>query len=129
MFCNNSIDLQTEFLNIIPVFPSADIIRDLAWYKEKVDFREVFSDSMYTCLQRNNIYIHLQWHADTENDPLLGGSVIRIYVKNIKPLFDELVQRGTITPDALKINTPWKTNEFGFFDLNKNAIFFMEDAG
>lgn len=75
---------------------------------------------------RDNIYIHLQWHADTESDPLPVGSVIRIDVKNIKPFFDDLIQRGTITVDSLKTNTPWKTNEFGFFDLNKNAIFIME---
>lgn len=120
--------MKTEFLGIIPVLPSSNIKRDVAWYKEKAGFEEIFSDSMYAGLCRNNIYFHLQWHADTEGDPLLGGSVIRINVKNITPLFDELVQRGTITPDALKTNTPWNTNEFGFFDLNKNAIFVMEDV-
>ncbi len=73
--------------------------------------------------------IHLQWHADTPDDPLLGGSVIRLVVKNIKPLFEEFVQRGTIAVDALRTHTPWKTNEFGFFDLNGNAIFIMEDEG
>jgi hypothetical protein len=118
--------MKTEFLGIIPVLPSADIARDIAWYKEKVGFEEMFSDHMYAGLYRDNIYIHLQWHADTETDPLLGGSVIRIDVKNLKPFFDDLIQRGTITPDALKTNTPWHTNEFGFFDLNKNAIFVME---
>ncbi len=118
--------MKTEFLGIIPVLPSADIVRDVAWYKEKVGFEMIFSDNMYAGLFRDNIYLHLQWHADTEHDPLLGGSVIRIDVKNIKPLFDDLVQRDTITSDALKTNTPWNTNEFGFFDLNKNAIFVME---
>jgi hypothetical protein len=45
---------------------------------------------MYAVLYRENICLHLQWHADTPNDPLLGGSVIRIYVKNITALFNEL---------------------------------------
>ena len=120
--------MKTEFLGIIPVLPSANIARDIAWYKEKVGFEEIFSDHMYAGLRKDNIYIHLQWHADTESDPLLGGSVIRIDVKNIKPLFDDLIQRGTITSDSLRTKTPWNTNEFGFFDLNKNAIFIMEDA-
>jgi hypothetical protein len=119
--------MKTEFLGIIPVLPSADIARDVAWYKEKAGFELIFSDSMYAGLYRDGIFIHLQWHADTESDPLLGGSVIRINVKNIKPMFDEFVQRGTIAPDAFKANTPWNTNEFGFFDLNRNAIFIMED--
>jgi len=55
-------------------------------------------------------------------------SVVRIYVKNIDPIFNEFIQRGTVTADKFRTNTPWKTNEFGFYDLNKNAIFIFEDA-
>jgi len=117
----------TELVSIIPVLPSSDVERDIAWYKEKLGFETYFSDKMYAVLYRENSCIHLQWHADTPDDPLLGGSVIRIYVKNITPLFDELVERGTVTHDSMKVNTPWKTNEFGFYDLNNNAIFVMED--
>ncbi|MBL7960149.1 glyoxalase/bleomycin resistance/extradiol dioxygenase family protein, partial [bacterium] len=59
--------------------------------------------------------------------PLPGGSVIRIFVKNLRPLFEEFVRRGTVTTEAFKSGTAWNTNEFGFFDLNKNAIFIAED--
>jgi hypothetical protein len=116
-----------KFINIIPVLPSANIARDIAWYKEKTGFETHFSDNMYAVLYRDNLCIHLQWHADTPDDPLLGGSVIRIVVKNVESLFEEFVQRGAVSPNAFKANTPWGTNEFGFFDLNKNAIFVMED--
>jgi hypothetical protein len=47
----------------------------------------------------------LQWHADAENDPLLGGSVIRIFAKNIQPLFDEFVSRGTVSKDKLNLDS------------------------
>lgn len=119
--------MPTELLSIIPVLPSASIERDIDWYKQKTGFEVFYADHMYAVLYREQIVIHLQWHADTNDDPLLGGSVIRIHVKNIKDLFDELVQRGTVTADKLRMNTPWKTNEFGFYDLNNNAIFIMED--
>lgn len=119
--------MKTEILKAIPVLPTSDIKRDIAWYKEKMGLEVYFSDSMYAVLFRENLLLHLQWHADTEADPLLGGSVVRIYVRNIQPLFEELLQRGTVTADKFKTNTPWNTNEFGFFDLNKNAIFIMED--
>jgi hypothetical protein len=119
--------MKTEFLNITPVLPSLDIDRDVAWYKEKTGFEVFFSDKMYAVIYRENLWVHLQWHADTKDDPLLGGSVIRIFVKNIKPLFEEFVQRGTVKLDVFKENTPWQTNEFGFYDLNNNAIFFAED--
>ena len=119
--------MKTKFLYIIPVLPSSDIERDVAWYKERAGFGIFFADKMYASLHRENLCIHLQWHADTASDPLLGGSVIRIFVKDIKPLFDEFVRRGTVAQDSFKSNTPWNTNEFGFFDLNKNAIFIAED--
>jgi hypothetical protein len=118
--------MKNEFL-IVPVLPTSDMGRDVAWYKEKMGLDTKFADKMYAVLYRENLWIHLQWHADTEDHPLLGGSVIRIHVKNLKPLYEEFMQRGTITADKLKTNTPWNTNEFGFYDLNRNAIFFAED--
>jgi len=119
--------MSTKFVNTIPVLPSSDIDRDVKWYKEKVGLQTYFADTVYAVIYRDNICFHLQWHADTVDDPLLGGSVVRILVENIRPIFDELVGRGTVSSDAFKQNTPWKTNEFGFFDLNKNLIFFEED--
>lgn len=121
--------MKTEFVNIVPVLPSLDIVRDVAWYKERTGFEVCYSDKMYAILYRENLTMHLQWHADTKDDPLLGGSVIRVFVKNIKPLFEEFVQRGTIAQEAFRSNTTRGTNEFGFFDLNKNLIFIAEDVG
>ena len=119
--------MHTRFLYVIPVLPSQDIERDLKWYQEKAGFEKVFGDNMYAGMQRQGLEVHLQWHADTEEDPLLGGSVIKFFVENIQVVFDELVKRGTVPADKLRRNTPWGTHEFGFYDLNKNAIFFVED--
>ncbi|MBZ4192436.1 hypothetical protein [Niabella beijingensis] len=120
--------MNAEFLNIIPVLPSADIERDIKWYNEKMGLKNYFSDSMYAILYRDNLWLHLQWHAGTEDDPLLGGSVVRILMKNISAIFEEFQKRGTVTADKLRQDTPWKTNEFGFYDLNSNALFIMEDV-
>jgi hypothetical protein len=111
----------------IPVLPSQDIARDEAWYKEKLGLQTYFADSMYAVMYRDNIVIHLQWHADTPDDPLLGGSVVRLKTNDIRPMFRELVQRGTVTEDVLRENTPWGTHEFGVFDLNRNLIFIIQD--
>ena len=116
-----------KLLTIIPVLPSADIKRDVAWYKAKTGFECIFSDDKYAILRRDYICLHLQWHANTANDPLLGGSVVRLQGSNIKVLFEEFVKRGAVPPHKFDVNTPWGTNEFGFFDLNNNAIFIMED--
>ncbi|WP_394974267.1 glyoxalase/bleomycin resistance/extradiol dioxygenase family protein [uncultured Croceitalea sp.] len=120
--------MKSEFLRIIPVLPSQDIKRDILWHKKYTGFELVFGDKMYAGLKREQLYIHLQWHADTKEDPLLGGSVIRIFVKNIKLIFKEFIERGIVKEDKLHLNTPWGTHEFGFYDLNNNAIFLVEDA-
>ena len=118
---------KSQLLHVTPVLPSSDIERDLKWYQEKAGFEVIFNDKMYAVIRREKIYVHLQWHADTEDDPLLGGSVIRILVDKIEPIFEEFVKRGTVSKDKLRLKTPWNTNEFGFYDLNKNAIFIVED--
>ena len=120
--------MKTEFITMIPVMPSENIERDVAWYKEKTGFECLHADSMYAVLFRDKLMLHLQWHAGTPEDPLLGGSVIRLYVKNIRPLFEEFVNRGTVAADQFRSHTPWKTNEFGFYDLNRNVIFVLEDS-
>ena len=112
---------------MIPVLPSQNIVRDVAWYQKYTGFEKIFGDDMYAGLRRSNLHIHLQWHADTQDDPLLGGSVIRIFVENIHPVFQEFVGRGTIKKEKLRMNTAWGTHEFGFYDLNHNAIFIVQD--
>jgi hypothetical protein len=118
--------MEAELLGILPVLPSKDIERDVKWYAEYIGFKPIHQDERYAVLQRHNCFNHLQWHANTKDDPLLGGSVIRIAVKQISRIFKEFVARGTVNKDKLKLNTVWNTNEFGFYDLNKNAIFIVE---
>jgi hypothetical protein len=120
--------MKTVFNTIMPVLPSSDIARDVKWYKDYTGFEAKFADKMYAVLYRDELFIHLQWHEGTEADPLPNGSIIRIDVQNIRPLFGEFVGRGTVTDDDLITSTPWHTNEFGFSDLNKNLIFIMEGS-
>lgn len=120
--------MTSNFLEIAPVIPSQNIDRDIKWYHEYLGFKPVSKDNMYAVLKRENLFIHLQWHADTEDDPLLGGSVIKIFVKNIHPVFEEFVERGTVGRNKLRLKTDWGTHEFGFYDLNNNAIFIVQDT-
>jgi len=112
---------------IIPVLPSADIKRDLEWYEQYAGFEYCFGDEGYAGLNRDNLEFHLQFHHGTEEDPVNGGSVMKIFVKDINSYVEEFIKRGTITKDKLRMNTPWDTHEFGFYDLNKNAIFIVQD--
>jgi len=120
--------MTTNFIHTTPVLPSSNIKRDIEWYEEKIGFKCSISKNDYTVLTRDNQWIHLQWHANTEGDPLNGGSVIKSFVFDIHPIFEEMLERGIVTKNKLRFNTPWNTNEFGFYDLNKNAIFFVADS-
>ena len=111
---------------VIPVLPSKDIAKDVLWYKRYVGLECKYSDTGYALLTGNNIEIHLQCHSDTDTDPLLGGSVVRIVVDDINSVFEEFLLMGTVGKEKLRLNTPWNTHEFGFFDLNNNAIFIMQ---
>lgn len=120
--------VPTQFLHVTPVLPTADLDRDTHWYKTKLGFSILNKDHGYAVLRRRDLYIHLQWHANTDEDPLLGGSVVKIFVKNIETLFAEFVEKEIISIDKLRKNTSWNTHEFGLYDLNGNAIFFVEDV-
>jgi hypothetical protein len=120
-------DKTTNLHTVCPVLSTGNLERDIKWYEAYIDFKLNYSEEGYAVLQRDNIWIHLQWHHNTEEDPVYG-SVVKIFVDDIYPIFEEMVQRGTVTKDKLRLNTPWKTHEFGFFDLNKNAIFFVQDV-
>jgi hypothetical protein len=115
-------------LGIIPVLPSLDIQRDIEWYEKYTGFKYHFGDKTYAGLQRENLEFHLQFHHGNAEDSITGGSVIKIFVADIRPYFEEFVKRGTITKEKLRMNTPWGTHEFGFYDLNDNAIFVVQDA-
>ncbi len=120
--------LPTQFLHATPVLPTVNLERDLQWYKTHLGFSALHIAPDYAVLRRAGIYIHLQWHADTKDDPLLGGSVVKFFVKNIDTLFQEMVDKGVVPPNKLRRNTAWNTHEFGLYDLNNNAIFFVEEV-
>ena len=118
---------KTQNLNtIVPVLSTSDLERDIAWYKKHVGFDLNYQEEGYAVLNRDSIWLHLQWHHNNEDDPVYG-SVTKVFVNDIQPIFEEMLKRETISKDKLRLNTPWNTHEFGFYDLNKNALFFVQD--
>ena len=120
-------ETPSSTLFIIPVLSSSDIERDIEWYEKHTGFRFYFGDDGYAGLKRDNLEFHLQWHHNNEEDPV-HPSVMKIFVDDIHPYHEEFVERGTIKKDKLRMNTAWGTHEFGFYDLNNNAIFIVQDA-
>lgn len=82
---------------------------------------------MYAGIRRDQWELHLQFHYGTKDDPI-HPSVTKIFVNDIEIYLEEFVRRETVNYEKLRRNTPWKTHEFGFYDLNGNAFFIVEDA-
>ena len=71
--------MSINIKHIAPVLSSSDIKRDIKWYLENVGFKCAISQDDYAVLTRENQWIHLQWHHNTDEDPI-HGSVIKIFV-------------------------------------------------
>ena len=112
-----------EFLGIVPVIPSQNIKRDIDWYGRKVGFEAAHHNELYAVLRRDRLRIHLQWHADTNADPLLGGSGVKVFVDDIQPIFEELEKMGTVSMEAIQCQTRWNTMNLGFSILIRMASF------
>lgn len=131
-FMNNQQN-ETRFLQMCPVLPSLDVARDVRWYEEKLGFRNVYDSTNYNedpinyaVLKRDNLCIHLQLQFPEDMKNNLPG--IRIEVENIRPLFEECIRAGVVKREKLRLQTPWGTNEFGFFDPSRNGIHFYESV-
>lgn len=111
---------------IVPVLSTSNLDRDISWYEKHVGFKLNYKEEGYAVLNRDKLWIHLQWHYGDAEDPVYG-SVIKIFVDNIHQALEDMIARKSITKEKLRLNTPWNTHEFGFFDLNRNAIFFVQD--
>ena len=117
--------LSNNIQALIPVLPSSDISRDVDWYNQMLGFQAIYIEDGYAVLGRDAFRIHLQWHANTVTDPIVG-SFLKIVVQDIQLSFDHFSGPLQLKPEQLQRHTPWNTHEFGCYDLNKNAIVFVQ---
>lgn len=121
---------QTTFLHLSPVLASANVERDVDWYKEKLGFTNVYDSTRYqdgpmdyAVIGRQGLYLHLQFQFPKD----MTSTDVKFEVKNIGPLIEELVGKGILTLEKVQKKTPWNTTEFGIKDPSGNRITFLED--
>lgn len=114
---------------IVPVLPTDDLDRDIAWYEEKVGFSTVWHDHRYAILRREMFEIHLQLHPEDRLGPLLYGSTIRIRVADVIPYTSEFMEASIITASGYTSKTAWGTAEVVVQDPNGNVIYFVQKLG
>ncbi len=121
---------QTTFLHVSPVLASADVQKDVDWYKEKLGFTNVYDSTRYqdgpmdyAVVGRQGLYLHLQFQFPQD----MISTDVKFEVKNIEPLIEEFVGKGILTVEKVHKKTPWNTTEFGIKDPSGNRITFLED--
>lgn len=112
--------------NTIPVLSSINIASDVKWYVEQLKFKCAFQNEGYAILKLNSCELHLQWHANTDEDPHIKGAVVRFLVDGLDAYNILLEDLGTVDKDKIQRNTAWGTNEVEVFDPNMNALIFVE---
>lgn len=115
---------------ISPVLASANVARDVKWYKEKLGFKNVYDSSAYqdgkidyAVVGRDNLFMHLQFQFPED----MISTDVKFEVENIELLYKELIDSGVIKEEQIRRKTLWNTSEVTFFDLSKNRITFLED--
>jgi len=113
-----------------PVLPSQNVAAAIEFYR-KLGFQLAFQDShedpRYAGVVRDQVEIHLQWHA-AEEWAAVERPMLRLKVSNVDGLFEELKTQGVYHANTALRNTAWNTREFAFYDGDKNGLTFYRDA-
>jgi catechol 2,3-dioxygenase-like lactoylglutathione lyase family enzyme len=116
---------ESPFERAIPVLPSLDVARTVAFYEGVLGFVRRHLDADYAILVRDAVEIHF-WRC---TDPRLAeASGCRIGVTAIAPLYEAMRGKGVVHPNAALAVKPWGLREFAIVDGDGNLITFFERA-
>lgn len=119
------------FKAVYPVLPTLDMAASLEFWR-KLGFRVAFADdpdrpeaSAYAGVERDGLYFHLQTFTPEQAGPKRPYS-LRIEMESAEALVAlaaEWAPLGVIT--APLGDRDWGNREFGFYDPDGTAIFFV----
>src|ERR1700743_3305211 len=121
--------MRTAFLDITPVLQVRDMPKAIDFYVEKLGFELRFRDSesgpRYAVVRRYGVELHLQRHDEGSFQPERGDALmLRIHVGDPDALFAEYADKGVFHAQTSIRDTPWRTREFGIYDLNGHGLTF-----
>lgn len=123
---------MNNFINISPVLPANDVKAEIKFF-EKLGFKNVYdslqySDKLdYAVMGREKERIHIQFQFEEDMPSKNAAQQIKIWVNDLDVLQKEFEGKGFEI--KRRDNTPWGTDEFGFYSPNHNAIIFVKDLG
>ncbi|WP_420572458.1 VOC family protein [Kordia sp.] len=125
-------EVKEQFLNVHPVLAVKSVIKSLDFYVNKLGFTVAFADDAtnpkYAGIRRGNVELHLQWHDASEWEHNIDRPMLRFLILNTEVLFEEYKTKEVFHTQTQLRETPWKTKEFAFYDLDMNGLTFYENV-
>lgn len=103
-----------------------DVDAAVAFYG-RLGFRVRWRDGRYAVLERDAVSVHLQWHDPKEWEAGIDRPMLRFVVPDVAALFEELRPQGVFHDRTRLERTAWGTEEFAFYDLDRNGLVFCRD--
>ncbi len=119
---------ETKIVGVIPILPSSDVERSVAFYVERLGFTvlsEYGEPPFYALVQRGPMELHISLVEDIS---IALQVQIRFLVENVGPIFEEFRTAGAPIVQGLEAK-PWGTREFAVHDPDGVCIVVFERAG
>ncbi len=110
--------VKNNLISVRPVLPANNIGAEIDFFA-RLGFLVIYdslqySDKLdYAVLHREGIIIHIQFQFLDDLPSENFAQTLRIIVHNLDALHDEFIANGFEI--EYRDNTPWGTNEFGFY--------------
>jgi catechol 2,3-dioxygenase-like lactoylglutathione lyase family enzyme len=110
----------------IPVLPSLEMSRTIAFYEKKLGFQVVsqYGDS-YAILRKEHIFLHF-WLCDLPI--VVENSSCYVRVSRIEELYETYRSQNIVHPNGHLETKPWGMKQFSILDEDGNLITFGEPA-
>lgn len=122
--------MTAKLAAVHPVLASKDVQASIAFYVDRLGFKllgqDVPANPKYAVIQRDDVQLHLQWANSEEWGPG-DRPMYRFMVPAVQDLFDEYQSRGVFHDRTALRDTPWGTQEFAFYDPDRNGLTFYRD--
>ncbi|MCC6574835.1 MAG: VOC family protein [Planctomycetes bacterium] len=113
----------------VPVLPCADVAQSLAFYTQKLGFKETFRDGEnYAGVHRDGARVHLCAVEPKLAKTVAMQTMCRFDVDDLETLYEEYsAHKGVIHPNGKLAVKPWGTREFGVLDPSGVCLTFSTD--
>lgn len=117
-----------ELIEAVAVLSVSDVLRSLAFYRDRLGFDVDFEMSgyPYAGVRRGAMALHLD---GGEHDFSARPTCCRFHIRGVDALYAELEPRGVVKPDERLATMPHGLRQFSVLDPDGNRITYAEPVG